>query len=82
MLKDTQRVRNIAHNVAEELKKDFNGEIFFKIFLDGVKFIIIHKKGFHEVGKIDEVFISCATLWRYKDFYTRCLWQLRYDFIQ
>lgn len=82
MLKDNQRVRNIAHNVAEELKKDFNGEIFFKIFLDGVKFIIIYKKDFHEVGKIDEVFISHATLCRYKDFYFRCLWQLEYDFIQ
>lgn len=82
MLKDNQRVRNIVHNVVEELKKDFNGEIFFKIFLDGVKFIIIYKKDFHEVDKIDEVFISHASLWRYKDFYTRCLWQLRYDFIQ
>ena len=82
MLKDTQRVRNIAHNIVEELKKDFSGEIFFKIFLDGVEFIIIHKKDFYELDKIDEVFISHATLWYYKDFYSRCLWQLRYDFIQ
>ena len=82
MLKDNQRVRNIAHNVVEELKKDFSGEIFFKIFLDGVEFIIIHKKDFYELDKIDEVFISHVTLWRYKDFYSRCLWQLKYDFIQ
>lgn len=77
MLKDNQRVRNIAHNVVEELKKDFNGEIFFKIFLDGVKFIIIYKKDFYELDKIEEVFISHVTLLRYKDFYTRCLWYLR-----
>lgn len=76
MLKDSQRVRNIAHNVVEELKKDFNGEIFFKIFRDGVEFFIIRKKGFYEVDKIDEVFISHVTLRRYKDFYSRCLWQL------
>ena len=82
MLKDNQRIRNIAHNVVEELKKDFNGEIFFKIFLDGVEFFIIRKKGFYEVDKIDEVFISHVTLHRYKDFYSRCLWQLKYDFIQ
>lgn len=82
MLKDNQRVRNIAHNVVEELKKDFSGEIFFKIFLGGVKFIIIHKNDFYEVDKIDEVFISHATLRCYKDFYVRCLRQLRYDFIQ
>ena len=82
MLKDSQRVRNIAHNVVEELKKDFNGEIFFKIFRDGVEFFIIRKKGFYELDKIDEVFISHAGLWCYKDFYVRCLWQLRYDFIQ
>lgn len=82
MLKDTQRVRNITHNVAEELKKDFNGEIFFKIFLNGVKFTIIYKKDFYEIDKIDETFISHATIWRYKDFYLRCLRLLRYDIIQ
>lgn len=82
MLKDNQRVCNIAHNVVEELKKDFSGEIFFKIFRDGVKFIIIYKKDFYELDKIDEVFMSHAILCRYKDFYSRCLRQLRYDFIQ
>lgn len=82
MLKDNQRVRNIAHNAVEEVKKNFNAEIFFKIFLDGVKFIIIYKKDFYEVDKIDEVFISHATLYRYKDFYFCCLWQLRYALIQ
>ena len=82
MLRDSERVRNIAHNVTEELKKYFNGEIFFKIFCDGVEFFIIRKKGFYEVYKIDEVFISHVTLRRYKDFYSRCLCQLQYDFIQ
>ena len=82
MLKDNQRIRNIAHNVIEELKKDFSGEIFFKIFRDGVEFFIIRKKGFYEVNWINEVFIFHKNISRYKDFYSRCLWQLRYDFIQ
>lgn len=82
MLSDIQKIRTVAHNVVEEVKKDFNGEIFFKIYRDGVEFFIIHKKGFHEVDKIDEVFITYKSLCRYKDFYTRCLWQLQYDFIQ
>ena len=82
MLKDIQRVRNIAHNVIEELKKDFNGEIFFKLFRDGVEFFIIHKKGFYDVNWINEVFIFHKNISRYNDFYSRCLWQLKYDFIQ
>lgn len=82
MLKDTQWVRNISHNVIEELRKNFFGEIFFKIFLDGVKFIIIYKKDFYEIGKIDETFISHADIWRYKEFYLRCLRLLQYDIIQ
>lgn len=81
MLSDIQKIRTVAHNVVEEVKKDFNGEIFFKIYRDGVEFFIISKKGFHEVDKIDEVFITYKSLCRYKDFYNRCLWQLRYDFI-
>lgn len=86
MLNDIQRVRNIAHNVVEELKKDFSGEIFFKIFLDGVKFIIIRKKGFYEIADIQETFVSHVKLYRYRHFYLRCLWLLQCetqnDFIQ
>lgn len=79
MLTDIKRVRNIAHNAIEEVKKNFNGEIFFKVFLDDVKFIIIRKKGFYEVSEIQETFISHVKLYRYRHFYLRCLWLLQCD---
>lgn len=42
MLKNTQRVRNVAHNVIEKVLHDFDFEIEikFKIYNDGVKFIV------------------------------------------
>lgn len=84
MLKNATRVRNVAHNAIESVLHDvkFNGEIKFKIYLDGVKFIILHNKQNNEISEAFESFISHYNISRYVTFYNRCYRLLRYDIIQ
>lgn len=84
MLKNTTRVRNVAHNAIETVLHDvkFNGEIKFKIYLDGVKFIILRNKQNNEIIEAFETFISHYNINRYETFYNRCCSLLRYDIIQ
>lgn len=84
MLKNTTRVRNVAHNAIEAVLHDvkFNGEIKFKIYLDGVKFIILRNKQNNEISEAFETFISHYNINRYETFYNRCCRLLRYDIIQ
>ena len=80
MLKNTTRVRNVAHNAIEAVK--FNGEIKFKIYRDGVQFIILRNKQNNEISEAFETFISHYNISRYETFYNRCCRILRYDIIQ
>lgn len=84
MLKNTARVRNVAHNVIENVLHEikFNGEIKFKIYLDGVKFIILRNKRNNEINEVHETFISHFNISRYETFYNSCCRLLRYDIIQ
>lgn len=84
MLKNTTRVRNVAHNSIEKILHEikFNGEIKFKIYLDGVKFIILRNKQNNEISEAFETFISHYNISRYETFYNRCCRLLRYDIIQ
>lgn len=84
MLRNTTRVRNVAHNVIENVLHEikFNGEIKFKIYLDGVKFIILRNKQNNEISEAFETFISHVNISRYETFYNRCCRLLRYDIIQ
>lgn len=84
MLRNTTRVRNVAHNSIEKILREikFNGEIKFKIYLDGVKFIILRNKQNNEISEALETFISHFDITRYETFYNRCCRLLRYDIIQ
>lgn len=85
MLKNTTRVRNVAHNVIENVLHEikFNGEIRFKIYLDGVKFIVIRSMWvLPEISEMRESFISHRDLTHYKTFYNRCYRLLKDDIIQ
>lgn len=85
MLKNTTRVRNVAHNAIENVLHEikFIGQIKFKIYLDGVKFIILrYKKNLDKLCEVAETFISHYNLSRYETFYNRCCRLLKYDIIQ
>ena len=84
MLRNTTRGRNVAHNVIENVLHEikFNGEIKFKIYLDGVKFIILRNKQNNEISEAFETFIPHYDISRYETFYNRCCRLLRYDIIQ
>lgn len=84
MLKNTQRVRNVAHNVIEKVLHEINFEIEikFKIYNDGVKFIVIKNKSFHEISCAFESFISHYHTTSYNMYYDQCLRNLKYDIIQ
>lgn len=84
MLKNAQRVRNVAHNVIEKVLHDFDFEIEikFKIYNDGVKFIVIKNKSFHEIACVFESFISHLFTTNYKSYYEQCLRTLKYDILQ
>lgn len=85
MLKNTARVRNVAHNAIESVLHEvkFDGEIRFKIYLDGVKFIVIRSLlPLPEISEAFEIFISHYDLSRYETFYKRCCRLLKDDIIQ
>lgn len=85
MLKNITRVRNVAHNVIENVLHEikFGGEIKFKIYRDGVKFIIIRSLlPLPEISEAYETFISHRDLTRYEAFYNRCYRLLKNDIIQ
>lgn len=85
MLKNTTRVRNVAHNAVENVLHEikFDGEIKFKIYRDGVKFIVIRSLlPLPEISEAFEVFISHYNLSRYEAFYKRCCLLLKNDIIQ